>query len=244
VVSSNYFESEFCHREWQEFQRKERRFALPGEAIAVVCIDPASLAYNDVYRVLDNVTRPHVLPTGQRAKLLPSRDLLHVLVTTRSDLTDQPDIETLELDSLSVDEGVELFERYRLPANEQDLGQLKTAESLLNEAIELEASAHGTSYPKLAVRYSNKAWVVHDLGRPEEAKQLLMNAIALEERIYRPDHPELATRYNNLAVVEDTLGDHDVAMQHMFRAYQSRKRELGSDHPDTIQSEEWLQSVS
>ena len=69
-------------------------------------------------------------------------------------------------------------------------GNLKEAETVLKEALEVTKKARGEEHPDVATRLNNLAFVLKDQGNAKEAARMGKRALAIWEKALGPDHPD------------------------------------------------------
>jgi len=151
------------------------------------------------------------------------------------------------------EEAAEYYERVRLleptlAPNEQVIesrnglavvsirtGDLKTAEELLREALEMRKRLHGEKHPEVAVSMTNLGAVLGMQGKYTEAEPYLKGALDLYRELLEPDHPTLAKSLNNMAKLLQRQGELGPAEGLLREAIEIERKRPGPDHPMVAQ---------
>ena len=112
------------------------------------------------------------------------------------------------------------------------MGDLLSAATLAQRAIEAAARGADGESPAAASAYSNLATIQKDQGDLPGARTSLERAIAIAEKHFAPDHPTFATSYSNLAGIQKDQGDLPGARASIQRAIAIAEQHLGAEHPN------------
>ena len=115
---------------------------------------------------------------------------------------------------------------------DQRLGRYAEGQALIERALAVRRSAHGTFSPDVA----NTLLVVSEgyqrLGRISAADSAAREALTIQERILPTDDARIATTLDQLASVDMYRGDVEAAASHLRRSLDVRSRALGAN--DTL----------
>jgi tetratricopeptide (TPR) repeat protein/energy-coupling factor transporter ATP-binding protein EcfA2 len=123
-------------------------------------------------------------------------------------------------------------------------GRLEEAEPLYLRALRINEEALGSEHIDMAIYFNNIALLYKAQGKLRDARLYYEQAIDIGERTLGSDHPQLATRMANLGALLVDLEDLAGAEKLFSRSLDIRRRVLGDDHADTINCEDWLDSVA
>jgi tetratricopeptide (TPR) repeat protein len=98
-----------------------------------------------------------------------------------------------------------------LAALEKRTGQLESALSHYNEAIELASRLYGEVHPETALAFNNLGVAQTEAANWVEAENAHMRALGIREKLFGAMHPEVAQSLGNLAVVYHSSGNHQKA---------------------------------
>lgn len=115
-------------------------------------------------------------------------------------------------------------------------GQLEQAESLYNEALDMNRRLYGSSHPAIALSLSNLAEIHRSQGKLEQAASDYREALAMQRELLGQQHPEVARLMNNLAFIHHDRGDVAEAMALSSRALAMQQATLGRQHPNVAAS--------
>ena len=113
----------------------------------------------------------------------------------------------------------------------KDLGELKEARDLLQEALESDKKSYEKGHPAIATRQNNLAMVLQALGELKAARDLFQEALGSYKKSYEKGHPEIAIGQNNLAMVLKDLGELKAARDLFQEALDSYKKSYEKGHP-------------
>ena len=123
-------------------------------------------------------------------------------------------------------------------------GRLEEAEPLYLRALRINEEALGAEHTDMAIYFNNIALLYKAQGKLQDARLYYEQAIDIGERTLGPDHPQLATRMANLGALMVDLEDLAGAENLFTKSLDVRRRVFGDDHPDTINCEDWLDSIA
>ncbi|MEM1205069.1 MAG: serine/threonine-protein kinase, partial [Acidobacteriota bacterium] len=123
----------------------------------------------------------------------------------------------------------ELLDRYALLLSKQ--ARYAEADSLLEEALEINLRVEGERHPFTAIILNDRSLAAEGQGDYELALDWLRQAEALQLEIFEKPHPHLATTLHNLGGLLLRRGRYDEALPHLEQALQIRQSAYGGDHP-------------
>jgi tetratricopeptide (TPR) repeat protein len=113
----------------------------------------------------------------------------------------------------------------------RELADYKQAETLYEQALNIETRELGPNDVQLAVVMDNLGTLYREEGRSAEAEVMYKRALAIDTAALGPLHPDVATDKSNLAGLYRTIGGMDDAETLYKEALIMRKQTLGEDHP-------------
>jgi non-specific serine/threonine protein kinase/serine/threonine-protein kinase len=127
-----------------------------------------------------------------------------------------------------------------LASIETHRSQLKEAEQVLRQALDLETSIVGPEHPDTLKLMNNLAVVASESGNPAEAEQIQRNLVEIEKRVLGPEHPETLGAMGNLANYISDQGRY-AESEALYRQILTTQTKLfGPEHPDTLQTSDNL----
>ncbi|MEN7344195.1 MAG: tetratricopeptide repeat protein [Pseudomonadota bacterium] len=117
----------------------------------------------------------------------------------------------------------------KLAAAHRELGDDKTAERLLLDAIAALDRAYGNRHPRYLESQRYLADVYRDQQRFSESEALYLSNIAVRQEVLGPNHTEVGTAYNEYSILLSDMGDTDGAVA--AAAEFLRVLELNYDEP-------------
>jgi len=87
-------------------------------------------------------------------------------------------------------------------------GELKRAEALHREALEIYRDAYGAHHPSVARALAHVARVLHTLGELEQAGVLYRQALAIQRETLEPNDPGIRMTLNDLGLLATHRGDY------------------------------------
>lgn len=109
-----------------------------------------------------------------------------------------------------------------------DEGNLRRAETVYREAIQIVEDEMGPEFPHVTPLLNNLAHICQSQGCLAEAEQLYERAVAVIEKSYGKDDRNLGAFLTNLGVVYDEQGKHLEAQQVYERALAIKRQHLGA----------------
>jgi serine/threonine-protein kinase len=157
-------------------------------------------------------------PDEPRTDSITARELLRRGVARAELLQGQPDVQA------------RLFET--TGRINQRLGHYAEGQALIERALAVRRSAHGTLSPDVANTLIIVSEGYQRIGRVSAADSAAREALAIQERILGSDDAAIATTLDQLASVDLYRGDVDAAASHFRRSLDVRRRVLGAN--DTL----------
>jgi serine/threonine-protein kinase len=111
------------------------------------------------------------------------------------------------------------------------LGDFDRAAGLLEEAVALQRTVHGSRHLAVGGLLAELGDAYRMQGRFEEAERALREALGIERSLLGRDHPRIARDLNDLALVLRDAGDYAAAEPLAREALALRRRLLGEDDP-------------
>jgi tetratricopeptide (TPR) repeat protein/transcriptional regulator with XRE-family HTH domain len=108
--------------------------------------------------------------------------------------------------------------------------QYERAESLYQQALQIQVQVVGLEHPAVASLQSKLAYLYRLLGDYEQAERLFQSAQQVLEQTWGPEHPEIAFPLEGLAMVYYEQGKYDLALPLQQRALQIREQTWGPEH--------------
>lgn len=118
----------------------------------------------------------------------------------------------------------------------QQLGLLRQARRLMEDAVRIDLERLGPDHPNLAACYSNLANVVWAQGDLAEARELSEKAVQLQRDHLGPDHPAVAALLSTRALMVKDQGDLAEARRLLEEAIRIDRLHCDEDHPDLARS--------
>jgi hypothetical protein len=113
-------------------------------------------------------------------------------------------------------------------------GELKEAEKIERDVLELRIEMDGPRGLHTITEMSNLARLLHDLGDLKEAGKMHRDVLELRTEILRPRHPDTVTAMNEVSTVLRDLGELKEAEKMQRDALELRTKILGPRHLDTL----------
>jgi len=113
-----------------------------------------------------------------------------------------------------------------------DMGDLTSADNILERAIRIGMKNHSLSPLSAANMLNNLGAIAREMGNYTYAKELYENANEICEGKLEKNHPMFATIYNNLGILLKDSGDLASAKQMFERALKINEQVFGLDHPN------------
>jgi len=115
----------------------------------------------------------------------------------------------------------------------EDSGNIEKAIPLMEQAVALHRSLHGTDpYPAFAEALNDLGYLKEQKGDPQAARTLFLESLEMKRRVFGEKHPEVAAGLANLAIVANDEGDLARAEALDRQALAMRRELLGDNHPD------------
>ncbi len=115
-----------------------------------------------------------------------------------------------------------------LAAVSKSKGELRQAEPLYREALEIFRAVLGPEHYRVAVCLNNLALLLTETGRYDEAEPLFREALGIRRQVFGHDHPAVATGLKNLALVLTRKGQYAEA-EPLYREALDLGRALGGN---------------
>lgn len=112
-----------------------------------------------------------------------------------------------------------------------DLGDLESAQSPLQLALELSETTYGPEHPYVATCLNRLALLYVEQGRYSEAEPLYKRSLKIQEKALGAEDPLVASSLNNLASLYEDQGRYSEAEPLYRRALGLREKALGSENP-------------
>jgi len=123
---------------------------------------------------------------------------------------------------------------------ETSRSQLKEAESLLRQALDLETRVVGPEHPDTLKVMNNLAVVSSDGGNPAEAEVIQRQLVEIDKRVLGAEHPETLGAQGNLANYISDQGRYAESEGLYRQILATQTRLFGPEHPDTLQTSDNL----
>lgn len=193
---------------WRAAREAERanREAKTAQAVSDFLVELFEV--NDPYAAGPGETQGRDMPTGEILDRGAQR--------LRSEFQDQPEIRSRLMRTVGV-----VY---------QNLGSYDTAQSLIEEALQVQRDRLAGDEPELARSLVALGKLLRDRGKHEEAQPLLEEALILRQRLWGDEHLEVAESLNELARLYESQGELDKAESHFREALAMQQRLLGTEH--------------
>ncbi len=118
----------------------------------------------------------------------------------------------------------------------RDLGELASARSLFEKALEIRKKHLGDNNSDTGQVQNNLGLILRDQGDLKAAGGYFELALSIFERVYPGmDQPNTAAALHNLATTRYLQGQYTESERSFSRAHDMRKRIFGHEHPSTVQ---------
>ena len=117
---------------------------------------------------------------------------------------------------------------------EEDVGDLRSAERLYSQAIDIWSRGLGADHPFVAHGIDALAQVVGKEGQLTRARILHSRALAIRRKALGPSHPQVAWTLANLAATEMDARNYATAARHIEEAIALYREAGASDEPDHL----------
>jgi tetratricopeptide (TPR) repeat protein len=121
---------------------------------------------------------------------------------------------------------------HNLASVRERAGELKKANDLIDQELELREQLLGADHPDLAFSLGVSSRLASRLGELEQAATVSQRALDIQERALGPQHPEVAQQVAGLAWIKWAQGDCEAALPLFERAIAIFTASLGPDHPE------------
>jgi tetratricopeptide (TPR) repeat protein len=138
--------------------------------------------------------------------------------------------------ALGIDHEATLSTMNGLAESYRAVGDLRQAEALNKETLELSEKKLGAGHPATLKSWSNLALTYHADGKPKLAIPLFKKVLDHMEVVPGDHHKDTLRVMNNLALAQQAAGRLDLAVPLHQKTLTLRTETLGGDHPDTISS--------
>ncbi|XP_067347420.1 clustered mitochondria protein homolog [Channa argus] len=123
-------------------------------------------------------------------------------------------------------------------------GQHATSLQLLYRARYLTLLVNGEDHPQVLLLDSMLGLILHGLMEYELSLKFLKNALNLTSKYHGATSLKLAHSHHLLATVNESKGEFRSALQHEKEAYSIYKSQVGLNHTSTMESSEYLKSLT
>ncbi|MBD3615080.1 MAG: serine/threonine protein kinase [Gracilimonas sp.] len=110
---------------------------------------------------------------------------------------------------------------------------LETAESFLNQSLEIRRKAYGMQHEKVAESLRGLGGLSLAKGKHNEAETYFIDALDIQKDLLGDKHPETLTTVNNLAILKAWSGDYNIAITLLRKSLKQRYEVLGTGHHST-----------
>ena len=128
----------------------------------------------------------------------------------------------------------------------QDKGEIRQAETLLDEAERIETLVSGSNHIRTALLQTQRAELCFAQGRFMEAMALSENALATLQTLLSEEHYQMVSTYITLGECAAALGSYQDAYCHYDNATEILLHYFGANHSkihDISDKEIWLQQI-
>jgi CHAT domain-containing protein/Tfp pilus assembly protein PilF len=130
---------------------------------------------------------------------------------------------------LGPDRQATMYVQSRVGAVHAELGDHKTAERLLTDALHRQESTVGRDHPLVAYTLTSLGLLLFSRGDYKEAERAHQRVLAIFSKWYGTDTSLFAMAENNLGVLYLSRRDYERAAQHFDRSLSIREKLLGPD---------------
>jgi tetratricopeptide (TPR) repeat protein len=117
-----------------------------------------------------------------------------------------------------------------------ETGNFKDAQSMYQEALDINQHMLDEYHPTIAVNMNNLAVLYHDSGEFDSAEAMYRDVIEIREKSLGSEHPEVALAMSNLAYLLYDKGDSEAAMSLQRKAIDKYRQLFPLGHPDLASS--------
>ncbi len=117
-----------------------------------------------------------------------------------------------------------------------NLGLSPRAQSLFEQAIEIQRRVLGPQHPDTLKSTTSLAWTLSQQGRYAEAEKLTRQSLAVDYRVLKSEHPDTLSSMSNLGWILYQQGHYAEAEKLQRKVLDMQRRVLGPDDSHSISS--------